>query len=100
MTTNLQFTHEGRVYTWVGGYGGFFSSFERGVAQGQTRVVAGELYYAYYISVFGKWWRREVLWLPLGDVTAERILTAKARLFRTLYPDGVPPPLFDHREGD
>lgn len=43
---NLRFTMDGRTYRWVGGYGAVFTSYERGVRPGDTRVINGTLFSA------------------------------------------------------
>lgn len=45
----IKFVIDKREYTWIGGYGAQFSSFERGIKEGDTRVIKNKLFFAYIV---------------------------------------------------
>jgi len=70
----IKFQADGRWYTWYGGLGEIFRSEERGVCQGQTRVIKDELFYAY--EVYPR--HKLVSWTQIGcTVDSIRILKKK-----------------------
>lgn len=60
--TNLKATIDGVEYSWGGGFGAVLKSYERCVKRGETRYIAGVVFYAYAVSSSG--WLREVSWCP------------------------------------
>jgi hypothetical protein len=43
------FTVGGREYEWCGGFGAIVKSYERGVQQGDVRIIGDEMLYAYLV---------------------------------------------------
>jgi hypothetical protein len=95
------FVHSGRRYTWSGGFGAIFTSRERGVAAGNVRMIAGELFYAYMVQPSLWPWAGEIWWTQ-PQLTMDHVRELKARLFsvetgwppltRPLPPPPPPPP--------
>lgn len=76
----LTFTVDGRVYSWVGGYGAIFTSKEHGCSMGETRVINHELFYVYMITTYGLFGKPTVGWTQI-DVTIEHIREIRAKFF-------------------
>lgn len=78
--TTLTFHDDSRriTYTWFGGFGAIFKSFERKVQPGDTRVINGELFYV--SMVWSGMSGPEVCWSQL-DCTSESIRALKRRIF-------------------
>lgn len=70
----IEFTISGRKYVWGGGFGCILESCERGIKQGQTRVIGDTLFYAYNVCN-GKY----VSWTVM-NVTSEFIREFKESL--------------------
>jgi hypothetical protein len=79
--TRLKFTIGDVEYQWVGGFGAQFHSHERGVREGDVRMIADKMFYVF--SVYHRSWRRipEVAWGMYGKVEIEDINKLKAEIF-------------------
>jgi hypothetical protein len=76
---NRRFDEKGRTYLWCGGFGAVVKSFERGVTEGDLRVIAGSRLYAYI--VYPRRFRpSEVCW-TFEKPTIERIIAFQKHVF-------------------
>ena len=64
---------DGREYEWIGGMGCIISSTERGVIQGQVRIIQDILFYAYNVYPKNVWW-------TIIDVDMDKIRKVKYKL--------------------
>jgi hypothetical protein len=69
----IKFQADGRWYVWVGALGDIFSSEERNITQGQTRVINDELFYARYV------YKNRVDWTQIG-CSYDSVRTLKQKL--------------------
>jgi hypothetical protein len=69
----IKFYADRRWYTWSGGLGEIFISEERGLTQGQTRVINNELFYVNSI-----YYNKLVSWTQIG-CTVDSIRTLKKK---------------------
>lgn len=73
-STNIRFTVDGREYTWCGGFGAIIKSKERGVKQGECRVIGDILFFAYTVC-----YNKDIAWSVPGRTTAEQIREIKQK---------------------
>ncbi len=71
---NIRVEIDGRDYTWCGGFGCILKSWERGVKQGDVRMISEELFYAYMVQ------GREISW-TVANCKIEGIRFFKDKLF-------------------
>lgn len=79
MVDNIRFDYGGRTYDWHGGFGAVVKSFERGVSQGDMRVIVGERFYAYL--VYPCWFGKPGVCWTFEEPTIERIRAFRAHVF-------------------
>ncbi len=79
MTDRISIVINGRSYIWVGGFGAILSSYEKGLKQGDCRVIDGEMYYVYMITNTGFFRKQEISW-SIPKVTIEHIREIKQKL--------------------
>lgn len=77
------FEHNGRTYTWGGGFGALFKSRER-VGAGTVRVFGNTLFHAQYVFSRGPFRKPEVCWVPISEerFEATHIREIKAEIFK------------------
>jgi len=78
MSDKIVVTIDGRKYEWMGGLGSIIRSYERGVKQGDVRIIDDMLFYAYRV---GAWFitGRNISW-TIQNVTVEKVREIKERL--------------------
>lgn len=77
----LTFEEDGITYTWIGGFGALFSSQEKKLQEGTTRVIGKQLFYVY--STYSN----KVNWLPYlngEQLTWEWIQKYKEKLIKRI----------------
>lgn len=86
MTDKQVFVLDRRIYEWCGGFGAIFTSEERGVRQGDVRMIFEELFYAYMVRRGPLPWSRSRVSWTQPDVTMEHIREIKAKAFNIERP--------------
>ncbi len=77
--SSITFRENGRAYLWEGGSGAIFISWERGVKQGDVRIIKNELFYAYYVEPV--WFKKpEIWWTKPGRFTSSEEIKAIRQL--------------------
>lgn len=62
---------DNREYAFCGNYGAVLKSYEKGVRQGDVRMIARHLFYAYIIWPRGRFKAPCVSWIPVQGTTME-----------------------------
>ena len=80
---NIRLEVAGVEYEWGGGFGEILTSRERGVKEGDVRMIGNVTFHAYIVRLCShRWVKPEVCWtIPYPHCTAEWIREFKASLF-------------------